>query len=345
MYFTDISNEELQYFHGLKVPNFTIKLTDLLTSDLFKVETIVTDSIYRIFPLFYTTQITSSNAADKIIENKVILCKKESTETFITFISDENESIRDYLNYGDFFSIGDNLTVNQFNGIVELLRESTNHKDNFRLKQGLVAGDWGKYTFDIDSTTIIDTGILITDETLTNLGTVMLTEPLFHYSTYTLKLKVYHMTDINVCNDVNDNNIVVDELTIVLEENIPVQIPFNTLDYNYVIGFDAVVEIKHDIPVIPDVPGHIYLSTNKPIIQTGEKSDIAATVKDLGGVAVGANHDIYFYEAYEPTLLTIKSNKSIMQTGDTADITATLKDEDGSLIADEDVYFYIAEEE
>ena len=52
-YFTNITNEELQYFHNLTVPNFTIKLTDVLTSNLFKKETIISGTLYKIYPLFY----------------------------------------------------------------------------------------------------------------------------------------------------------------------------------------------------------------------------------------------------------------------------------------------------
>lgn len=340
MYFTDISNQELQYFRNMKVPNFTIKLTDLLTSGLFQVEEIITDSVYRIFPLFYTGRITSSNPSDHIIDNKVIVCKKETNETFITFISNPDEEIQDYNSYGSYFSIGDNLTTAQFNSIVGLLLTNTSHKDSFRIKQGLVTGEWADYAFDIDSTTIVDNGILITDETLSSLGTVMMTDPKFHYTTYTLKLKVYHMTDINVCEDASDNNVVVDTLSIVLVENEAVTIPFNTLDYSYIVGLDATVELVHDIPVIPDLPKHIYLSADKPIIQTGEKSDLTALVKDIGGVPVGAGHDVYFYEEYEPYSISLTTDKSIIQSGDKADLTATLKDEDGSLVAEQDIYFY-----
>ena len=351
MYFTNIANEELQYFHGLKVPNFTIKLSDILhqtsgsyDNKLFMIEEIVTGSVYRIFPMFYTGEITSSNSSDKIIDNKVIVCKKETKETYITFISNPDEEIQDYSSYGTYYSIADSLSDAQFNSIVDLLRNNTVHSDSFRLKQGLVTGEWADYTFDIDGTTIVDNGILITDETLTSLGTVMMTNPKFHYTTYTLKLNVYHMTDINVCDDISDNNIVVDTLSIVLVEDEEVTIPFNTLDYSYVVGFDATVEIKHDVPVIPDIPKRIRLNSDKNIIQTGEKADITALVEDIGGAPVGEDHDIYFYEAYEPTTITVNSDKSIMQTGDKADITATLKDEDGSLIADENIYFYVKEE-
>ena len=68
-YYTNIANEELQYFHGLQVKNFTIKLSDINTSWLFKIEEIIEDSIYKIYPLFYTQEITSSNPDDKILDN------------------------------------------------------------------------------------------------------------------------------------------------------------------------------------------------------------------------------------------------------------------------------------
>ena len=350
-YFSNIEDKELCSLPKPYAPNFGIKLTDILhktngtfDNKLFKIDEVVSDSIFRIYPMFNCKTISSTNASDKIFENRLIICKKETTETHVTFISDENAEVQDYSSYGTYYEIEDNLSTTQFNSIVDLIRNNTVNTDSFHLKQGLVNGDWADYTFDIDGTTFIDQGILITDETLTSLGRVMLTNRKLHYTTYTLKLKVYHITDINVCDEVSEDNIEVDTLDIVLVENEWVTIPFTLLDYNYVISFDATVEILFDVPVIPDIPKHIRLNSDKNIIQTGEKADITALVEDIGGAPVGEDHDIYFYEAYEPTTITVNSDKSIMQTGDKADITATLKDEDGSLIADENIYFYVKEE-
>ena len=87
MYYKDITDEELQYFHGLTVPNFTITLTDLLESDLFKIETIK-ENLYKIYPLFYTGEITTNNPNDVVIDDQVIICQKQpEKETFLTFIS------------------------------------------------------------------------------------------------------------------------------------------------------------------------------------------------------------------------------------------------------------------
>ena len=69
MYFTNIGNEELQYFHGLQAKNFTVSLTDMLDSDMFKVETVIADTLHRVYPLFYTRGISSTNPDDKILEN------------------------------------------------------------------------------------------------------------------------------------------------------------------------------------------------------------------------------------------------------------------------------------
>ena len=76
MYYTDITNSELAYFHNRPVHNFTAKLSDILNSDLFQIEEIITNSIYKIYPLFYTNEITSSNSNDRILENKCIICQK-----------------------------------------------------------------------------------------------------------------------------------------------------------------------------------------------------------------------------------------------------------------------------
>ena len=49
MYFSNIANEELQNFHGIVNVDFSMSLTDILTSKLFKVETVIIGSIYRVY--------------------------------------------------------------------------------------------------------------------------------------------------------------------------------------------------------------------------------------------------------------------------------------------------------
>ena len=84
MYFTNISDSELSQYHSLVLNDFKMTLTDVLVSDLFKVETIVSDSIFKVYPLFYCNEIKSNNYDDQILDNHCIICKKE-TDTILSF--------------------------------------------------------------------------------------------------------------------------------------------------------------------------------------------------------------------------------------------------------------------
>ena len=145
MYYDNIANTELQYFRNLMVYNFTIKLSDVLTSDLFKIEEIVADKFYKIYPLFYTNTITSSNNVDRILDNRCIICQKqENKETYLSFISDENEDIQDYQSFVEYFDITDSLSTEEFNMVVSLLRQNIIHNDAINIMEE-VTGSYGKY--------------------------------------------------------------------------------------------------------------------------------------------------------------------------------------------------------
>ena len=343
-YYTNISNPELYYFHNLPVKNFTIKLTDLLTSGLFKVDEIITDSIYKIYPLFYTNTITSSNSDDRILDNRCIICNKKDKETYITFISDENGEIVDYDNYATYYDIDDSLTTNQFNAYVSLLRHNTIHNDSIRIAE-TVQAQYGTYEFDLDGCTILDNGIVITDETITAQPQVRLTGNVFHYSTYTLKLSILHYTGVNILDDITPSDfIVVDTLEIELIPNTWIPIPISNIENGYIIDFDTNIEIKHDKPVMPDWIQSIELTGEPTIIQTGETSEIYATGYDNGGVTVGEGHIIHFFEKLEPSL-TVSASKSIIQSSEDVELYCKVKDEDGSLPKGVKVHFYVKEDE
>ena len=305
MYYTNIGNKDLEPFHDLRIPNFSITLTDLLTSGLFKVETIITSKLYRIYPLFYTGTINSSNPDDKIIEDKCIIANKVSKETIFTFLSNPDEPVQDYVNYGSYYEINDSLTDAEFNSIISLLLRNTLFTDNISLNNGVVKGVYGEYDFDITSTTIIDTGILITRETLSNLGTVTLREPVFHNATYTLNLTVVHDTDINIL-EVDDDNTVTETLEVELVPDTAVNIPFDTLDYNYVILKEASVSINHDKPIIRGVQTNtIGVTATKNTLQQGGTSTLTFTAYDLSSLpSPNQSIDIYKDNAKITTLTT-----------------------------------------
>ena len=293
MYFTDITNPELQYFHGLNVKNINLSLTEILSSDLFIVETIITDSIYRIYPLFYCKEITSSNNDDKILENKCIIANKNTEETYYDFVSDDDEFTR-LIKLTGYKQINDALNMQEFNALVYRLKTNYPFTEEIQIKNSTVHGKYADYIFDLESTTIVDNGILITNETLTNIGTITLVNPVFRNSIYTIKLKVYSISDVNVCTDASTDNITVTPLTITLQYGVPVNIPFETLNLDHVIGFDATVDIVHDQHIIK-VNESLRLSSNISSLTIGETAILTATYLDETQVPM-PNEEIRFYD-------------------------------------------------
>lgn len=260
MYYDNIANEELQYFHGLKVPNFTIKLTDVLhkTSNtfdnkLFRIEEIITDKLYRIYPIFYTGTITSSNPDDKIIDDKVIIANKTTSTTYLTFISDETQPVQDYSPYGTYYSIGNTLRPEQYNGIISLLRQYTVHTDILPINDE-ITGSYGKYEFDFDDVTFLDDGIFINYDTLEAEPKVKLTNNVFSNSTYTLKLTVNRINRVNLLDGYNDDYKETITVEVELTPDTWVDIPVTSLNEGDIITYNAEVIITHDKPIIVTSP-------------------------------------------------------------------------------------------
>lgn len=101
MYFTNISYKELQEFHDKVHINVRINLQDTLNNGLFKIVTI--GDLLKVFPLFYTDRIESSNSNDKIMENKCVICENKN-DTILYFIADETIPVLNltYNHYSDF---------------------------------------------------------------------------------------------------------------------------------------------------------------------------------------------------------------------------------------------------
>ena len=225
--------------------------------------------------MFYCEKITSSNDNDVVLENKCIICNKTDEETYFNFISnDENNIILKHIT--DYYSFGNMLSDAEFNSIVQLLRVNNPFAEDIQIKNSTVNGKYGTYVFNLKSTTIVDNGVLITNETLSSIGTVKLINPTFKNSNYKLKLTVYSLSDVNVCDEANTDNIVETDLIIDLIQGSEVNIPFNTLDLNCIVGFNAVVNITHDLPVI-QYPQNIVLTSDKLSCIIGESVTLTAT--------------------------------------------------------------------
>lgn len=346
MYFKNISDEELRQFHPVKTQDFIMSLTDVLDSNLFKIEN--HDGIYRIFPLFYCNSIKSNNSTDNILENRCIIASKMSEETYFTFSTGESSDLpvipSSFLN-DTFKGLDTDLTTGEYNKFVYMVRANYPFNDNIRLNK-LVTGEYGTYHFRSvgdDMGTILDNGILLSDSLKQNGLQVMLSDPVFHYSRYMLHLKIYDFGDGDIPFDGDLTNASVTDLSVELVNGEYVDIQL-TGEYRYaVISLDATVEIIHDKPILPDTVMSIDLTANPTIIQTGEHSEMYATCYDNGHMPVGKNHIIHFFEKLEPTL-TMSASKSIIQSNEDTELYAKVKDADGSLAVDVPVHFYKANE-
>ena len=150
----------------------------------------------------------------------------------------------------NYKNIGDNLSDGDLNAISCLLRHNKTLDESIKILNGEVNGEYGDYTFNINSSTIVDNGILITDKTLTSLGTVRLSNPKLNKSTYYLELTVLTSDAIHIF----DNEIIGDrtkhKITLELVENEEVQIPYTEIEKHRIISFQAKITIKHDKPII-----------------------------------------------------------------------------------------------
>lgn len=236
-------------------------------------------------------------------------------------------------------NIGDTLTDDEFNGIISLLRHNEELNESIIVQNGDVLGDYGKYTFNLQSTTIVDIGVLITDETLSNLGTVKLSSPIFSNATYTLFLTVYSFDDVNIVSDAIVSSINTTTIQVELINDVAVTIPFETLTKNCIVGFDASITIKQDKPVIVGA----YLSTltltaSKSVIMDGTTSTIKIKAKDSNNLPV-PNKQIKLYEVYTPTL-KVSAIPNPVQAGETTTVKIILEDTDGSRIPNKEIKLY-----
>lgn len=84
---------------------------------------------------------------------------------------------------------------------------------------------------------------------------------------------------------------------------------------------------------------NINVGFNKSAIQINETAELTAILPtEESGITV------YFYEAYTPTVIT-STPRQAFQIGETCELYAKLKDEDGSIIPNTRVYFFVREEE
>ena len=178
--------------------------------------------------------------------------------------------------------IGDNLTVNEFNGVISLLRDNINFEENLTINNSTVKGQYAEYVFDFQEATVLDNGILITNETLSNIGTVKLTKAVFPHSNYFLDLKIYSSEDVGI-SDMEHSDYIITEISIPLKHNTEVNIPFETLEMDNIISFDAKIRINHKDLIIR---GTSYINLTTDISEAGWNKPVTFTARYLDDAGI-----------------------------------------------------------
>lgn len=296
MYFSNIVNSELQHFHAFSGADFSMSLTDVLNSDLFKVEEIINDNFYRIYPLFYCEKIISSNSKDIILDTHCIILEKTGNETYLSFITDENkDNIILNENFLNIKNIGDTLSTDEFNSLVYRLRQkgALTGSLNFE-KNNLISGFYATYQFNgVNGQLRNDSGIIINDKIKNNPLTVKLVNPFFLNAKYTLTFTVRSLTGVNVCEENKDDYILTDTFSIVLVEDTDVSIPINNYVNDDVLDFDVEVNISFDVPEIVNSNFELELSSDYDEITVDDNLTLTATL--IGDENV-TGYVVQFYE-------------------------------------------------
>ena len=180
----------------------------------------------------------------------------------------------------NYKNIGDEMSDSDLNAYACFLANNKVLTDSFEIKDGKVTGVYGEYTFDLSNASIVDNGILITDETLSNNITVKLSNAT-QYATYTLHFTVVRYGDVNILDETTDN-IETFDLSVNLIDGETVNIPLDSLQEYDVIQFQSNITITHNKPeIIGKYITDLQLTGDKSIIQTSETSILEITATDL----------------------------------------------------------------
>lgn len=295
MYFSNIANDELQHFHRTSGADFTMSLTDILASNLFEVETIIADKLYRVYPLFYCNTIITNNNNDKNLDNRVLILEKRQHETYVTFIMEENtDNIIMNEDVIKTKQIGDKLNADDFNRMVYMFRQKGVLTGNINFENSnSITGQYATYTFEnVDEQLRNDTGIIINDKIKNNPLTVKLENPFFISARYVLVCTVISLTGANIYDDNTDYK-VKDTFNVELVNGSSVAIDVTDYTNDSVLDFIVEVDISFDVPEIVNSNFLLSLSSDEDYITI--ESDLLLTA-NLTGSGNVSDYNIKFYE-------------------------------------------------
>lgn len=150
MYFGFINDTDVKIFHHTVKSNFNALLTDILENNLFNVETIIENRLYRIIPLFYCDTIVSTNKNDKILDNRCVICEYDE-DTILKFNTSDTVNDFDYnirgrdVNDKHFydFIFYDKVTLFRLDGVELIVNYYTRNRElvlseNYVSKNGVI---------------------------------------------------------------------------------------------------------------------------------------------------------------------------------------------------------------
>lgn len=295
MYFSNISNEELQHFHRINGVDMSMSLSQIINSNLFNVEAIIPNKLYRVCPLFYCEKIISSNSNDKILDNSCAILQKNEKETYLSFVTNSDSKI--IVNDSSFFNnklINQKLTIDEYNGLVYTLRQQGVLNGNINTEENIIEGSYGTYILNFNEDILRnDMGFIINDELKNNPLSIKLTDPFFINAKYTLTCTVVSLTGANVCDDDSSDYINKDTFSITLVEDSEVIIDLSSYVNDSVLLFDMGVSISFDVPEIVNSNFSLSLVVDSSRIALGESIVLTATLSGEDNVS---NYNVQFFE-------------------------------------------------
>ena len=251
MYFTNLTNRELEHFKGIKIQPMKMLSNHNNTFNNLFVKDNAGTACRRKIALFNCDGIRSCDESNVVLGNKGFIhdMHSDGLSHYICFENVDDDLPLVYAHWDDypsFYTLGDSLSTEEFNAFIQLIKHGKSFTDTIELDKPETY-KYGQYSFDIKGQ-VIDKGFLVTDTTLDNDNYITLSGNVFENSSYNLTLKVMRISDVNLL-DVYEN-IEYKAITISLTPDVPTLIPLTNVNENDVILFDAEVNINHDKPVI-----------------------------------------------------------------------------------------------
>ena len=298
MYYGNKNDDELAYFHKKIKAGFSISLTDLLTNTLFNVED-MGNSIYRVYPLFYSDRITSSNVNDVILDTRCIILHQESYETYLTFSVDEETDTHalddDIINT---IGTGDSVNTKDFNSMMYRLRRTETLRSSQSFRNGNEVNDqYATFKFSNISGPHNDDGLIINDGIKRLKPNVSFENSVFNNVKYILEFKVVSITGMNVCSGDDEDYITEDTFTVELTQS-GIYYPIDLSDYtnDSILLYDFDVIVSFDVPEI-DSGFTLDLGADKEWVLKGTELELTAQLDSSGSV------DDYTVEFFEDGVL------------------------------------------